>query len=304
MPNTHGYPTNIVFKENPGGEYRKSYHGYPSGFGQFIYSPDKWIVEPMQIDTHNRATGNTTAPTGYKPAFLPQQQANASMTQLTGGLSPLIECPCSDRISKSIEHTSEIKTSSTCGAEATITTLKDCVAVAGKTTKAAGAVVSSSKEVNEPKAPAGCILVPDQKTTFTTTSTTTATAAAAATGTPLSYSVVFNSANVGAADSPTCGAGPDAPFTWEGPSEGTSIDCTGGGADGDCLPSDPAHGCTGGYAGQCTWDSVASALDNCGKWQDSGEGSCNGVYCRYYLARLGPLSLCSSSFLLSVCPQL
>ena len=27
----HGFPTNIVFKENPGGEFRKSYHGYPSG---------------------------------------------------------------------------------------------------------------------------------------------------------------------------------------------------------------------------------------------------------------------------------
>jgi hypothetical protein len=24
------YPTNVVFKENPGGEYRKSYHGYPA----------------------------------------------------------------------------------------------------------------------------------------------------------------------------------------------------------------------------------------------------------------------------------
>ena len=28
----HPYPTNIVFKENPGGEFRKSYHGYPAGF--------------------------------------------------------------------------------------------------------------------------------------------------------------------------------------------------------------------------------------------------------------------------------
>ena len=43
-----------VFKENPGGEYRKSYHGYPSGYAQLIHSPSEWIVEPMQIDTHNR----------------------------------------------------------------------------------------------------------------------------------------------------------------------------------------------------------------------------------------------------------
>ena len=34
-----GYPTSIVFQENPGGEYRKSYHGYPSGYAQLIASP-------------------------------------------------------------------------------------------------------------------------------------------------------------------------------------------------------------------------------------------------------------------------
>ena len=34
---SHTFPTNIVFKENPGGEFRKSYHGYPSGFAQLIH---------------------------------------------------------------------------------------------------------------------------------------------------------------------------------------------------------------------------------------------------------------------------
>ena len=77
LPNAHGYPTNIVFKsvilrrsrlhhprgsaqltggivlrlrrENPGGEFRKSYHGYPSGTAQLIHSPTAWVVEPMQV---------------------------------------------------------------------------------------------------------------------------------------------------------------------------------------------------------------------------------------------------------------
>ena len=84
------YPTNIVFKENPGGEYRKSYHGYPatscpgpghicrrtswpakenalfirypSGYAQLIASPNQWLVEPMQIDTHNRNYSLTDTP--------------------------------------------------------------------------------------------------------------------------------------------------------------------------------------------------------------------------------------------------
>ena len=47
-PDPKGYPTSIVFKENPGGEYRKSYHGYPAGFAQLVASPTTWIVEPMQ----------------------------------------------------------------------------------------------------------------------------------------------------------------------------------------------------------------------------------------------------------------
>ena len=37
-----------------GGEFRKSYHGYPAGYAQLIQSPHQWVVEPMQIDTHNR----------------------------------------------------------------------------------------------------------------------------------------------------------------------------------------------------------------------------------------------------------
>jgi len=39
------YPTNIVFKENPGGEYRKSYHAYPCGYAQLIHSPSTFILE-------------------------------------------------------------------------------------------------------------------------------------------------------------------------------------------------------------------------------------------------------------------
>jgi hypothetical protein len=75
--NNGGYPTNIVFKENPGGEYRKSYHGYPHGYAQLIHSPTNFVVEPMQIDTHNRKYGATEL-TGYKPSFLPKSVLDRS----------------------------------------------------------------------------------------------------------------------------------------------------------------------------------------------------------------------------------
>ena len=93
------FPSLQVFKENPGGEYRKSYHGYPSGYAQLIHSPSEWVVEPMQIDTHNR-NYSITDPVGYQASFMPQMVLN-NMTNLESGLSPLIECPCSDRITKS-----------------------------------------------------------------------------------------------------------------------------------------------------------------------------------------------------------
>ena len=92
-------PTLPVFKENPGGEFRKSYHGYPSGYAQLIHSPSEWVVKPMQIDTHNR-NFSITDPVGYRASFMPQMVLN-NMTDLRSGLSPLIECPCSDRIAKS-----------------------------------------------------------------------------------------------------------------------------------------------------------------------------------------------------------
>jgi hypothetical protein len=97
-PHDHPYPTNIVFKENPGGEFRKSYHGYPGGYAQLIADPTQWVVEPMQIDTHNRDY-NLTDPVGYKPSFLPKTDMN-NVTDHSSGLSPLIECPCTTRITR------------------------------------------------------------------------------------------------------------------------------------------------------------------------------------------------------------
>lgn len=108
LPNDHGYPTNIVFKENPGGEFRKSYHGYPSGYAQLLHSPNQWVVEPMQIDTHNREF-DINEQSGYKPTFLPKTDRN-NETNLHSGLSPLIECPCTDRYTRTVVKTSPIIT--------------------------------------------------------------------------------------------------------------------------------------------------------------------------------------------------
>eukprot|EP00949_MAST-11_sp_MAST-11-sp1_P001864 g1864.t1 len=151
-------PSNIVFKENPGGEFRKSYHGYPSGYAQLIYSPNQWIVEPMQIDTHNRHFPLDNASFGYQPWFLPRRDTeNATMTNLHSGLSPLIECPCSDRITRSVVNTSQIIADGVSTCSANIATLAQCKAQA----EATGALILSATAVRT--GPPGCSMTPAAK---------------------------------------------------------------------------------------------------------------------------------------------
>jgi len=239
LPNTHGFPTNIVFKENPGGEYRKSYHGYPSGYAQLLHSPTQWVVEPMQIDTHNRDYGINDQ-VGYKPDFLPKQQQN-NMTQHGNGLSPLIECPCSDRITRTTKSSPTILTSGTCKAQ--ITTELACVAGIK-----AIASVSSSAQISDASKPPGCLMVPDT------------------TAVPGFYHALFNTAT----STQSCETSEGA-YTWEGPVNGSAIECAKGGS---CLKSDPKYGCTGGFYGQCTWDSPELAMKGCSSYAE-----CQGYYC-------------------------
>ena len=80
------------FSEGNGGEFRSSYHGYPQGYAQLIQSPDYFYVNPMQIDTWNRSSSDST----YHPGPLPK----SSRIPTSAGYNGLIECPCSDRIEK------------------------------------------------------------------------------------------------------------------------------------------------------------------------------------------------------------
>ena len=237
------FPTNIVFKENPGGEFRKSYHGYPSGYAQLLYSPTQWSVEPMQIDTHNREYDINDSE-GYRPAFLPDADHN-NMTNLHSGLSPLIECPCSDRITRRLVKESAVLTTGSCATP--MASQSECAAAV-----AAVATLASSVSVNNASLPPGCIIVPNQGV-----------------GT---YNAVFNTAP----SHQTCAIdGGRGAFTWKGPISGAAINCVDG---GNCLPSDKRYGCTGEFKGQCTWDSPAEAQANCGNYQECQGFMCSSAY--------------------------
>eukprot|EP00912_Choanoflagellata_sp_UC4_P000200 UC4_evm5s127 len=96
-------PIIIDFDEANGGEWRKSFHGYPHGYAQLIESPIGFRIEPMQIDTKNRDKMKKPAD-GFvpDPTLVPKSYA-APLTGPDAVYSGLLECPCTDRISKVIE---------------------------------------------------------------------------------------------------------------------------------------------------------------------------------------------------------
>ena len=272
-PVNQSFPTNIVFKENPGGEYRKSYHGYPHGYAQLLHSPKKFVCEPMQIDTHNRKYGATDA-VGYEVAttkegeqFLPQNVITGG-ENLGSGLSPLIECPCSTRITRSTKNSSAILTAQTCGTSL-IKSEEECAKAVARV-----APVASSASVSNSSMAYGCTMRP------------------AGDG---SYVAVFNSANTTHA----CGSPPPAsrgPFTWQTKGNVT-ISCGGKGLK-PCLPPSEKYGCAAAMKGQphpqCIWKSEEAAQKGCAEYEECGAYFCSTRYSLPGLALLpkgkkGPL---------------
>ena len=61
------------FTSGDGGEFRKSFHGFPFGYAQLVHSPQTFQFNPMQIDTWNRdEMKNVSAP--FVPGLLPKSR--------------------------------------------------------------------------------------------------------------------------------------------------------------------------------------------------------------------------------------
>ena len=158
-------PTSQFFSEGNGGESRKSYHGYPQyksmGNAQLLESIQDFVMTPMQIDTWNRNTsyGEPFVP-GPEPSSTGQKgQSNyrlGSQAPLTGPdahYSGHLECPCTDRIVKTIKHTFVTQSTGTC--PTTVDTAEDCFASAAEVGVAANKIVRNDT-VDSATFPAGC----------------------------------------------------------------------------------------------------------------------------------------------------
>ena len=115
-------PTSQFFSEGNGGEFRKSFHGYPQGMAQFIESPTEFHILPMQIDTKDRHYNGTD----FKPDLPPK----ASVAPPDAPYSGLLECPCTDRIVKKIEMTYATQSSGLC--KTNVANASECFEAVGK----------------------------------------------------------------------------------------------------------------------------------------------------------------------------
>jgi len=116
--NDMGIPDVQYFSEGNGGEYRKSFHGYPRGYAQLLYSPTTFKIQPMQIDTRNRDYNGT----GFKAGLLPKEALSPPNATYSG----LLECPCTTRIVKKWNTTYASQAHGTCSTPVDTLRLCEC----------------------------------------------------------------------------------------------------------------------------------------------------------------------------------
>jgi len=146
-------PDGQFFSEGNGGEFRKSFHGYPDGFAQLLNSPTTFKLQPMQIDTHNRDYHGP----GFKAGLLPRSSAAPPNATYSG----LLECPCTTRTVKNWTTVYTTATTGMCGLP--IVTASECFLAAGRVGPApkSTTVVSSSTQAS------GCTVLQQQDGTTT-----------------------------------------------------------------------------------------------------------------------------------------
>ena len=77
-----------------------SSHAEPFRYAQLIESPVSWRIQPMQIDTKNRDGSMAEPGMPFKAGPAPRN-SKAPVVGPDAVYSGLLECPCTDRITRS-----------------------------------------------------------------------------------------------------------------------------------------------------------------------------------------------------------
>jgi hypothetical protein len=132
------------FVHGNGQEHRQIFHGAASGYVQPIYAPDRFVLNPMQISM-NDGTGRK-GPSGLLPKF------SRDVAPPNAPYSPLLECPCTTRITKQLGQASSLVE----GQCANNLLQGDCFAAAA--TSLGFSSIASNKTTSDATMPAGCMV--------------------------------------------------------------------------------------------------------------------------------------------------
>jgi len=144
---TQTIPLVQLFSEGNGGEFRKSFHGYPKGFAQLVESPKECVIEAMVINTKN-----PSGPERCTMDTCPYPTSNNIAPQ-HARWSPLIECPCTSRIVKKLGG---YVTQQTGACKRPVLTPSECFAAAVKLSLTN---IVSNSTVSTTRFPGGCYIV-------------------------------------------------------------------------------------------------------------------------------------------------
>jgi len=156
-------PTHQQFSSANGGEYRKTYHGFPPGYVLVLDSPTAWQLSPMQIDTWNREAMNIsgTSPPPFIPGPLPRSAESPENPQY----SALLECPLTTRITKQVDGTYIAQSQGTCAAP--ILSFQECFHAAATLLNADGKHTFVNTTGSDAQQAPGCSASVDSSTPLT-----------------------------------------------------------------------------------------------------------------------------------------
>ena len=151
-PGVDGVSTHLGLGGGNGGEYRKTYHGFPAPFARLLESPQAFQFTPMQIDTFHREHMSFNV-SGGSP-FVAGPQPRNSLAKHSGALySGLLECPLTTRITKVFDSEATLEASGSCNVTTKIAS--DCFADA-KAALGAAAANATTVTGSDASKPVGC----------------------------------------------------------------------------------------------------------------------------------------------------
>ena len=113
QPGVGGVSTSLGLGGGNGGEYRKTYHGFPAPYARLIESPRQVQFTPMQIDTWHREKMSFNV-SGSSPFVAGPQPRNSLAKHPNALYSGLLECPLTTRITKQMQADATLRMTGAC----------------------------------------------------------------------------------------------------------------------------------------------------------------------------------------------